>query len=335
MKHYQYICMMALAAAFVSFTSCDYSEDQLEPSNDLTSYQLPEGTHDYDDSIQKFYNTYGVYLLYNFTDKYAYWTPSGWKQGEPATDTTNGSDGFLVTKADQNYVKQQLSLLNEVWFSKLNDTAKKKLLPTMILLCSEVDKMQTKYIYSPSFRMIYAPKPVYAHYNYDNICVTYGSSAVTNITANDKKAFRKQLFEEWAQYISEHKAVPTDEFTTSVNYSSSTITNASKPLDCTAVGILNSGYNVSASKDWLNFILMMMFYPESYLTEDPGNISKWTSWNSYDANWNAVYDYDTNFHGILNPAKDVNGILKERYQMVRQYFINNFNFDLQSIGNNQ
>ncbi|MCH4182946.1 MAG: hypothetical protein LKF48_07310 [Prevotella sp.] len=335
MKHYQYICMIALAAASVSLTSCDYSEGQLEPSNNLTSYQLPQGTHDYDDSIQKFYNNYGVYLLYNFTEKYAYWTPSGWKKGEVTTDTTTGSDGFLVTKADQNYVKQQLSLLNEVWFSKLNDDAKKKLLPTMILLCAEVDQMQTKYIYSPNFKMIYVPKPVYAHYNYDNICVSYGSSAVTSVSDNDKKAFRKQLFEEWAQYISEHKATPSDEFTTSVNYSSSTITKPSKPLDCTAVGILNSGYNVSASKDWLNFILMMLLYPESYLTENPGNISNWTSWNTYDANWNAIYDYDTNFHGILNPAKDVNGILKERYQMVRQYFINNFNFDLQSIGNNQ
>ena len=38
-------------------------------------------------------------------------------------------------------------------------------------------------------------------------------------------------------------------------------------------------------------------------------------------------------NGILNPVKDVNGLLKKRYDMVRNYFIENYNMDLQKVGN--
>ena len=41
----------------------------------------------------------------------------------------------------------------------------------------------------------------------------------------------------------------------------------------------------------------------------------------------------SNWDDILNPAKDVNGLLKKRYDMVRDYFIENYNMDLQKIGN--
>ena len=64
----------------------------------------------------------------------------------------------------------------------------------------------------------------------------------------------------------------------------------------------------------------MIGYSEEFLTREP----QYTS--DYD-------DTEKNFDGILNPAKDVNGLLKKRYDMVRNYFIENYNMDLQSVGN--
>lgn len=48
-----------------------------------------------------------------------------------------------------------------------------------------------------------------------------------------------------------------------------------------------------------------------------------------------VYDYEGIFHGILNIKKDTKGLLKQRYDIVRNYFINNYDFDPQSVGNSR
>ena len=80
--------------------------------------------------------------------------------------------------------------------------------------------------------------------------------------------------------------------------------------------------------DWKHFMIMLMCYSYDYLTEDPGDISKWTSWSS-DSRWTESTDY----HGILNAKKDTKGLLMKRYQIVRQFFIDNYEMDLQAVGN--
>ena len=322
----------AALAALTAFTSCSYDEDELTPSGVTSSYQLPQGSHDYDDTIQKFYNDNGVYLLYKFSDKDAYWTPSGWTDGTPS-DSDDGKTGFTVKAADENYVGQQLSLLDEVWFSKLNASAK-KLLPTLILLCSEVNNVAYAYDFYPVFKAYYSESPILSHYNYDNICVTYGSEAVTSLTDDQKKEFGSSVIKSWTEYISEHKAEPSGEFSSSIDYSSTAITYLSTPAECCAAGTLNAGYNTSAAKDWQLFLDMMMLYPESYLTEDAGDLSSYWSFTNY-VDGEYVYDYDGIFHGILNIQRDTNGMLKQRYDIVRNYFITNYDFDPQAVGNSR
>ncbi len=320
-------------AALAAFTSCNYDEDELTPSGVTSSYQLPQGSHDYDATIQKFYEENGVYLLYKFSNKDAYWTPSGWTNGTPSEDNS-GKQGFTVKAADETYVGQQVNLLNEVWFSKLSTTAKKRLLPTIILLCSEVNNVVFTYDFFPVFKSYYAESPILSHYNYANLCVTYGSSAISSLTEAQKKEYANSIIESWAEYISEHKAEPTSEFSTSIDYSSTAITYLSSPAECCAVGTLNAGYNTTAVKDWQLFLDMMMLYPESYLTEDAGDLSNVWSFTNY-VNGDYVYDYEGIFHGILNLKRDTKGLLKQRYDIVRNYFITNYDFDPQSVGNSR
>lgn len=332
MRYFNKTIACAALAALTAFTSCSYDEDELTPSGVTSSYQLPQGSHDYDDTIQKFYNDNGVYLLYKFSDKDAYWTPSGWTNGTPS-DNDDGKTGFTVKAADENYVGQQLSLLDEVWFSKLNASAK-KLLPTLILLCSEVNNVAYAYDFYPVFKAYYSESPILSHYNYDNICVTYGSAAVTSLTDDQKKEFGSSVIKSWTEYISEHKAEPSSEFSSSIDYSSTAITYLSTPAECCAAGTLNAGYNTSAAKDWQLFLDMMMLYPESYLTEDAGDLSSYWSFTNY-VDGEYVYDYDGIFHGILNIQRDTNGMLKQRYDIVRNYFITNYDFDPQAVGNSR
>lgn len=333
MRYFHSTLACVAFAALAAFTSCNYDEDELTPSGVTSSYQLPQGSHDYDATIQKFYEENGVYLLYKFSNKDAYWTPSGWTNGTPSEDNS-GKQGFTVKAADETYVGQQVNLLNEVWFSKLSATAKKRLLPTIILLCSEVNNVVFTYDFFPVFKSYYAESPILSHYNYANLCVTYGSSAITSLTEAQKKEYANSIIESWAEYISEHKAEPTSEFSTSIDYSSTAITYLSSPAECCAAGTLNAGYNTTAVKDWQLFLDMMMLYPESYLTEDAGDLSNVWSFTNY-VNGDYVYDYEGIFHGILNLKRDTKGLLKQRYDIVRNYFITNYDFDPQSVGNSR
>ena len=67
---YFYIELLFLSILTVS---C-YDEKDLEPSNIVSSYSVPQGTHDYDDVIVDIYDQYSSCLLYKFTDKDTYCT---------------------------------------------------------------------------------------------------------------------------------------------------------------------------------------------------------------------------------------------------------------------
>ena len=165
---YFYIELLFLSILTVS---C-YDEKDLEPSNIVSSYSVPQGTHDYDDVIVDIYDQYSSCLLYKFTDKDTYWTPSGWMNGSLGEEGTNG---YIVTPADENYVGQQVDLLQNAWFSFYSDEFLKEFLPVKIMLCSNIDSVYAEYDFSEGFKVIYKGKGVNAWYNYDNICVSYGN----------------------------------------------------------------------------------------------------------------------------------------------------------------
>ena len=71
---------MILLSWLLCAVAC-YDEKELSPSGIISSYSVPQGEHDYDDVIVEYYNKYGSCLLYKFTDKDTYWTPSGWMNG--------------------------------------------------------------------------------------------------------------------------------------------------------------------------------------------------------------------------------------------------------------
>lgn len=300
----------AIIILLCAISACGYSEGELTPSGDALSYKLPQGNNDYDQTIVDYYNKYGTYILYKFSDKEAYWTPSGWKNA--------GNGGFTVLPVDPINIKQQLSLIKELWFDSYNDAFLKAHLPVKILLCAEVDSLVPDWSMSP---MSYRGVKVGAWYNYYNICVGYGDGTISNqLTATDKRKLKDKWNRIFVKNIVDRSAVTIpSEFSSSTNYTSAI--NLSSNSKLWALGTLGPGYGATPIRDWGYFMLMMICHSETFLNTVPSSIS---DSNTTEASW----------QGILTPTKDTSGLLRKRYNMVRNYYIQNYNIDLQQIGNN-
>ena len=314
-NNYFYI---GLLLQLVLAASC-YDEKSLEPSGEISSYSVPQGTHDYDDVIVDIFNQYGSCLLYKYTDKDTYWTPSGWMNGVLGEE---GKNGYIITPADEAYVGEQVDLIRKAWFAPYSEEFLKKFLPVKIMLCADIDSVYMQWDFSSwPAKQVYKSKKVKAWYNYDNICVSYGNEDVKSMTKADSLAFwRKMGYIFVESMIGRKQTIPTKEFEEITNYQTNGL-GYLKASELWKLGVPRSvSYNVTVENDWKSFLLMMVTCSEEFLTRTP--------------EFNSDWDYtEKNWDGLLNPVKDVNGLLKKRYDMVRNYFIENYNMDLQKIGN--
>lgn len=306
-----YITIAGLLLLNAILQGCKKEAVDTTPSGIDDTYKLPQGNHDFDNRIVNYYEKYGSYLLYKFTDKDVYWTPTA---NTKPTETSPGfwTNGVDVTMANTDYISAQLDLIQEKWFSYYTDTFLKKFLPSKIMLCSRVDSIYTGYVFTPSFAYIKASKPVSAYYSYDNITVNYGSDTITRFSATDKRNFMARVNQAFIQSIAGRTlSTPPATFSSSVNYGA-TYTSQGAAY---AQGILQVYYNgLTAQGDWNAYMLAMVNYSEAQLNA-------------------SVADYDMTAAGILNATKDKNGKIRQRYNLVRNYFINEYQVDLQKIGN--
>ncbi|MBS1563998.1 MAG: hypothetical protein JST39_06390 [Bacteroidetes bacterium] len=306
MRNLKYIIpVLALAAA--TSLSCK-KEAALQPSTDKLGYTLPQGNSSYDTTILGYYNKYGVYMLYNFSGKDTYWTPTGWKNGDSVSNTA----GYLVTQGNTAYVAKQLGLIGKLWFSNYTDKFLKDFLPSRILLCGTLDSVYFTYVFTPTTTYVFKRKGVSAWYNYDNICVNYASPAVDTMKTRDSiNCMAKMNLIFIQSIIGRNLANPTSDFASLTNYSATISSQAA----AYGAGILYTYYNgPTAVRDWGVYMQAMVSCSETRLNQSTANT-------------------DATFNGILNATKDVNGIIRKRYNILRNYFINNYGVDLQAIGN--
>ncbi|AEV98703.1 hypothetical protein A4D02_09160 [Niastella koreensis] len=290
-------------------TACK-KEGALTATGDETGYMVPQGTHAYDTTILNLYNKYGAYFLYRFTDKDTYWTPTGWKNS--VMDTTGmWSTGYLMTTADTNYVDRQLALIKKLWLSYYSDAFLTKFLPAKIMLCASLDSVYTSYLFNPT-RYVKTTKSVGAWYNYDNICVNYGSMAINSMTSSDSTRFLAKANLIFMQNIAgRNLSAPTNAFSSIPTYAA---TFSSQAL-AYAQGIITIYYNTrSPQLDWNAYIEAMVTRSETSLNKSTANT-------------------DMTYQGILNVTKDSAGKIRQRYNLIRNYFITNYGVDLQAIGN--
>ena len=308
MNKLTYIIIILSLAALMG-TACK-KEGALTASEEEQGYTLPQGTHSYDAGIMNLYNKYGTYFLYKFTDKDTYWTPTGWKNATPLASGA-WNTGYEVTQADENYIDQQLVLIDKLWFPFYTEKFLKTFLPAKVMLCASVDSVYSTVLFNP-IRYVKNAKSVGAWFNYDNICINYGSAAVASMTAADSVSFLARTNLIFIRSLpGRNLSAPTSDFTSVANYSGTFNTQAS----AYAQGIITVYYNTrSPQNDWNAYLEAMVSRSETSLNKSTPNT-------------------DRTSMGILNTTKDTNGKIKQRYNIVRNYFINNYGVDLQAIGN--
>lgn len=299
--------VLYLALVSIAAISCK-KEAALTASDTTLGYTVPQGNNSYDSTILGYYNKYGSYLLYKFTGKDTYWTPTGWKNADSASITV----GYLVTQANPAYVAKQLALIDKLWFRYYTATFLKDFLPAKVMLCATVDSAYITYVFTPTYTPTFKTKAVAAWYNYDNICVGNASPAIDTMKTRDSITYMAKINLIFIQSIAgRNLANPTAEFASTTNYS----TTVSSQAAAYAAGILYTYYNgPSAIRDWSMYMQAMVSCSETRLNKSTANT-------------------DATFNGILNATKDANGIIRKRYNMLRNYFINTYNVDLQAIGN--
>ncbi|MGN6420074.1 MAG: putative zinc-binding metallopeptidase [Pseudobacter sp.] len=301
-----------IVCVFVLLVSSCKKEEKLQPSEESQGYVLPQGNNDFDKTIGQYFDKYGSYLLYKFSDRDAYWTPSGWKNTRYNEATKAWTTGFLVKPAEEPFIAKQLNLIQACWFDYYSDEFLKTFLPAKILLCAAVDSSSLKYDFSTTPTTVTViNKPVGAWFNLDNISVNYGSVAVENMTALDSGTFIYKVNNMFMRNIFGRKPIePPADFVKVTSYA----TNFTTQPAAYDAGAITNYYGSGPVQDWEEYILAMTGYPESVLNTSAPNTTK-------------------SFVGILNPTKDRFGKIRQRYNIVRNYFIEKYNIDLQQIGN--
>ncbi|MCD0489193.1 hypothetical protein LPB86_13210 [Pedobacter sp. MC2016-14] len=306
-----YILGLVVLCTIFTLNACKKSEEILTPSDTVDTYSVPQGNNAFDQTIVNYYQKYGTYMLYNFTEKDAYWTPTAWtKPTQPAANAlwTAGAD---IETADPAYIPAQLALIQSKWFSFYTDKFLKKFLPVKILLCKKVDSVYNGYVFTPTFMAVKMTKKVGAYYNYDNIKVNYGDATVNNMTAAEQRTFLTSVNITFIQsIIARGLSTPTAEFINSADYVTAMTTNAQS----FSRGIIMGYYGANAQADWNAYITAMVTFSTVNMNTSTPN-------------------YDLTGAGILNVTKDTNGQIRKRYNIVRDYFINEYGVDLQLIGN--
>jgi hypothetical protein len=180
------------------------------------------------------------------------------------------------------------------------------------MLCGSVDSIYTTYIFSPTYQAVKATKSVGAWFNYDNICINYGNAGVTTMTSKDSIVFAAKSNLIFIQSIYGRNMTPaTNDFTSVANYS----VTLSSQAAAYAQGIITNYVNGrSPQLDWNAYL-------EAMVTRSETNLNKSTA------------NPDATTMGILNATKDTNGKIRQRYNIIRNYFISTYGVDLQAIGN--
>lgn len=292
-----------LLMACIAMTAC-YDEGELKPSEEpeliYGKYTLPQGDHDYDDDIVKFYHDYSSLILYKFTSKDFGWFPTGNVDFDITKDTViipGGGRKYDVLPANEEYVGKQLELLHDKWFGYLSDTLM-LMLPQKILLCERLDWVECGLGHAPVAPSERGTVNVYS--GFYHIAVNWGNEKILTMTPEERNLFKIDVCTAYLDKIRSTLGSPESFFI--VTKYSDNIT-ADKIYEN---GILDLNHRTSKEDDWFDYIKLAIANPISKL-EGEG--------------------------GVLNPAVDVNGLIRQKYDIMVNFFKTVYKFDIQAIGN--
>lgn len=289
---YIFICVVIL------FVACN-DDDKLTPTETPEfGYFVPQGEHDYDQAIVEWNKKCNTFILYKYNLKELYWQVNAWQesQKQPENAAYPYSAGLVAEVADEEYVGLQLELIENSFLSFYRDTMLKRCIPLKLLLCSKMDWRDARG----------AMKLYNVYSGYDYLAFNWGSAEIVSMTTDQKKVFKveaNKLFLE--RLLDKKKIVVPSDFYVGSNYTDR----------ITTTNMYSRGFLSRATKqeDDVNY------YIEAIIS---------TSYEDLNSEYNNVDSYK----GVLNPIKDVNGLIRKKYDILVNYFKDEYGIDLQKIG---
>jgi len=305
---------LGLSMAFcitVLITSCrkDNNPPQVSQKSD-TRYQLPQGNASFDTDILNFFHTYNTYILYKFSDidfNYQF----SFNLATPPIGSLNASIGPVVMRGgDSIAIQSALDFMNQYWFSFYPEDFKKKYLPQKILLAGLIYNTRyngsTKIYDTPRINPYIIPVEGVDHITLPKIDTAFNSYSLASkllLKAQLNRIFLKHLMYPIINTVPAPVPLPADFFKVS-NYSLGGITSAQRYKY--GFDTLVAGSAPSPITDMIAFLDTICAKPKTAL-------------DAY----------------MLNPKVDSLGLTKRKYDLLVNYFKNNYNVDIQAIGNKQ
>lgn len=298
------------------FMGCKKEAEVLTPSETPEkTWVLPQGDHPFDQRIQNYYDRFGSFLLYKFTDQDVYWSIS--------TDVQN----YRTIPADEAYVSQQLDLLDKTFFSNYQDSTLRKYLPIKVFLCSSV-RVGTTVPQVNAFLMGTNESNTVtgiAMGGYQSFAVNWGRKAVLSInTPKDSTLIFKNdvNFSFLKMGNITGKMGKSEAFLSSSDYTTTLPATPTVPTAGTPVverykrGFIGPGTTIpTPNVDWYAYLRAITSTPYADLINSTTPIT------------------DATYNGILNGLKDPNGLIKKKYNLMVDFYKQQYNIDLQAIGN--
>lgn len=237
-------------------------------------YALPQGNHPYDKTIVDFYNTYGTYILYKFTEKDFRWN-------------INSNILFTGTQADENYVEPALAALDKYLFKVYPTDFLKKALPYKIMLASRIRSVLN------GDREIILDNYNNTASSASQLSFGHAGSTITTLTEAQLKVMKAELNREfWRQAIVFNKIEMPPVFVAATTYDLVTSGNRRTYGVFTLVNLTQNSYG-----DFIDYI-----YNIALLTPQEWEQTVFTATNDpagkFRLKYNAIINYYKQKYGI-------------------------------------
>lgn len=302
MKKY-FLYLMALGLAFS--VACSKEDGPLQPREEMEeTYVLPQGNNAFDTRIVNFHKRTGVFILYKFSPRDAYWEKFSWREAffNEAGATTTGA--MTIESAKPEYIEKQLEFLEKNYLNFFSDEYLTKILPIRILLCSTLQN----YVENKPYPMTY-------YFGIDNLCIGYGDERIDEITPNEIKTFRNGIIKKTLDNGLKLGLIEIPQEFKDLGTYGQAVTRF-EMHEKGFVEYSSAASYITPEWDWKAYVKAIIQNPYTLFITPPVIPEK--------------YPY---LQGILTPEKDVNGLIRKKYDIVIKYFFEKYNMDLQAIGN--
>lgn len=288
-----------------------YEDEKIVPSEGQENYfQLPQGNHDYDSVIMNYHNLYGFYMLYDFQPEDVYWTGTNWDEylgGGNISDRDGIGADLFVRQADPAYVGKLLDLTETVFLKHYTDELLKKM-PLEFYFCSKLNKIGSSGDTSQ----------IHVYRNFHCMAVNWGGVEIDTMGRGLKMDYQRALNFEFLTYLNESETFELcEDFVSVCDYKYAYL----RGEQLFAKGYLNASSlvvnNVSASQiNDFQAYMELLAIPLEILEGEPA----------------PILDYQAQstppLEGCLNPKRDVNGLVRKKYEILVKYFQEEYGLDV-------